>query len=221
MDLQKTIIDEDLWYIDNFLTEDEISIFKTYTDDKNEWYTTMRSPYKNILNKFIGAEMKTDDSGNVTKMITDEKYEVPEWFSIIHERIQSVLPGLYQPHTFLQTFKHVPLNKVEENLSDWLKHLDLNQIDFAMQWHDENVKMAPGLLASFSIYLNDNFKGGLLKFKKNNYVIEPKAGRFVNIPVTPEFEHMVTFVEDSDRHTFYGNSYIDKSYWRYSAPENC
>ena len=61
----------------------------------------------------------------------------------------------------------------------------------------------------------------LYRAPKNNYVIDPKPGRFVNIPVTPEFEHMVEFVEGNDRHTFYGNSYTDKSYWRYSAPENC
>jgi len=46
MKLEKTIVDGDLWYIDNFLTEEEIDLFKPYMYDKNEWYVTMRSPYK-------------------------------------------------------------------------------------------------------------------------------------------------------------------------------
>jgi hypothetical protein len=221
MNLEKTVVDGELWYIDNFLTEEEIALFKEHTDDKNGWYTTMRSPYKNVLNKFIGAKMNMDENGNVSKILTDEPYEVPEWFSVIHERIQSVVPGVYQPHTTLQTFKYVSREDLPGSLATRFDGIDPNEIDFAMQWHDENARMNPGLIVSFSIYLNDNFSGGSLKFKKNNYVIDPKPGRFVNIPVTPEFEHMVEFVEGNDRHTFYGNSYTDKSYWRYSAPENC
>ena len=56
MKLEKTIVDGDLWYIDNFLTEEEIDLFKPYMYDKNEWYVTMRSPYKNVLNKYNEVE---------------------------------------------------------------------------------------------------------------------------------------------------------------------
>ena len=51
MNTEKIVIEKDLWYIENFLTKEELDWFKPYINDKRGWYTTMRSPYKNILNK--------------------------------------------------------------------------------------------------------------------------------------------------------------------------
>jgi hypothetical protein len=66
VNLEKTIIEGDLWYIENFLTQEELDFFKPFMDEPKGWYTTMRSPYKNILNKFITSTIPFDVSDAFT-----------------------------------------------------------------------------------------------------------------------------------------------------------
>jgi len=223
MELVKHVIEGDLWYIDNFLTDEELILLREHAYEPTGWYSTMRSPYKNILNKFIGAEMQLDEKGNATKIPTDEKYELPVWFKAIHERISSVLPGVYQPHTTLQTFKAMTQEEAKANLQEQhKKSFEHKDIDYAYDWHyEKHDEHNSGLVASFSLYINDDFKGGIVEFMHKNYVVEPKTGRLVCIPITKEWEHRVTFVEGKDRHTFYGNSYTGMDQWRFSSPDDC
>ena len=74
--MEKVYLDEDkkVWIIENFLTEEELNWFKRQTDDPNGWYPTMRSPYKNILNKFLNIVPKYDETGNI--IFPDESSEV-------------------------------------------------------------------------------------------------------------------------------------------------
>jgi hypothetical protein len=223
MKLEKTIVDGDLWYIDNFLTEEEIDLFKPYMYDKNEWYVTMRSPYKNVLNKFIGAEVMLDDEKNVTT-IPGPQDKIPEWFYPIFDRIREVLPiGHYPQAATLQTFKGMTQQQAKSLLIPKYqeKYAD-KDIDFAFDWHYERV---PGfndtILRSFSCYLNDDFEGGELEFRHKDYKISPKPGRFVSIPVSGEFEHKVAFVDGKDRHTWYGAIFESEELSMYSEPGNC
>ena len=65
--MEKIYLDEDkkIWIIENFLTQEELEWFKTQTDDELGWYPTMRSPYKNILNKFLNVVPRYDEDGNI------------------------------------------------------------------------------------------------------------------------------------------------------------
>ena len=57
--MEKIYLDEDkkIWIIEDFLSQEELDWFKTQTDDINGWYPTMRSPYGNILNKFLNLSL--------------------------------------------------------------------------------------------------------------------------------------------------------------------
>ena len=223
MKLEKTIVDGDLWYIDNFLTEEEIDLFKPYMYDKNEWYVTMRSPYKNVLNKFIGAEVMLDDEKNVTT-IPGPQDKIPEWFYPIFDRIREVLPfGHYPQSATLQTFKGMTQQQAKSLLISHYqeKYID-KEIDFAFDWHYERrADYNDHIARSFSVYLNDDFKGGELEFKNKSYKINPKPGRFVSIPVGPEFEHKIAFVDGNDRHTWYGAIFDTEDLAMYSEPGSC
>jgi hypothetical protein len=227
----KTIIDGDLWYIDNFLTQEELDFFKPFMDDHEGWYTTMRSPYKNILNKFVefNLEKRPDGSTGVPGPgDLNLNHEILLRPNGLFDRITQVMPPVYKPHAGLQTFKFCTDEEIKRDFdfnkagnyggigNTVSKNEDISKIDYAMNWHyewDENSSIVPEFNRSLSIYLNDDFEGGILEFKNKPYTIKAKAGRLVAIPVTKEFEHRVTKITSGNwRHTLYGAS------WNFEFP---
>ncbi len=173
--MEKIYLDEakKLWTIKNFLTEEELSWFKKETDDLNGWYPTMRSPYRNILNKFLNIVPEYDETGNIvfphenSKVIDLPVFSAPDG---IWDRLESVLPAGYKRHATLQTFKYMTDEEIDKNVNEELIKqygVERSDIDFAMYWHQD-----PGaesnINASFSLYLNEDFEGA--------YVKEPQIG---------------------------------------------
>lgn len=227
--MEKIYLDEDkqVWMIENFLTEEELAWFKTQTDDENGWYPTMRSPYRNILNKFLNIVPKYDDAGNIEFPNEDsEILELPIFVKTggVWDRLESVLPPGYRRHATLQTFKYFTDEQIIEfaNKSQLEEYgVDVSEIDFAMYWHQD-----PGpeqnIICSFSLYLNDDFEGGELEFSNVPIKIKPKAGMLVVIPGGEKYKHRVNKVlGPNSRHTLYGNSYIDPSIVVASTKDDC
>jgi len=229
MNLEKTIVDGDLWYIDNFLTQEELDFFKPYMDNPIGWYTTMRSPYKNILNKFIEFDLPLRPDGSTGVPGPEDinlNHEILIKPNGLFDRITQVVPPIYKPHASLQTFKYCTDEEIARDFdynrignyggvsTNELLNNDPSKIDYAMDWHyewDESSPL-PEFNKSLSIYLNDDFEGGVLEFKNKPYKIEAKAGRLVSIPVTKEFEHRVTKITSGNwRHTLYGASWNSES----------
>lgn len=208
--MEKVYLDEGLWYIENFLTQHELDVLKPFCDSPDAWYTTMRSPYKNILNKFPSTVPEYDEFGNY--MFPTER-SVPVDLGIfdnpggIWERLESVLPQGYARNSGLQTFKYCTDEEIDRN-----RNVDgppVEHIDFAMNWHYEDPGPLGNRSASHSIYLNDDFDGGLVEFKLG-YVIKPKPGMLVNIPIGEKYMHRVTKVlGPNSRHTLYGQCWSD------------
>lgn len=237
MNMEKVYIDENTWFIDNFLTQEELDWFKPWMDDPKDWYTTMRSPYKNILNKFIGNVNKYDENGDLIFPTGDNEFFDLPIFSKeggIWERLHKVLPPHYRQHATLQTFKYMTDNEIQENLTEETRmHLrGFNEngtpsmtehpVDFAMWWHEDTNPNQPTFNMSFSLYLNDDFEGGELVFKDKPITIKPKAGTLVGIPTIPGYTHKVNKVlGPNSRHTLYGNSWNDPQNVPVSTAEDC
>jgi hypothetical protein len=181
--MDKVYLDDDkqVWIIEDFLTKEELDWFKTQTDDLNGWYPTMRSPYANILNKFLNIVPKYDDNGNIVFPNKDSEVINLPVFSDpdgIWDRLDSVLPATYKRHATLQSFKYMTDEEIKEHANDAALQeykVAVEDIDFAMYWHQD-----PGaesnINASFSLYLNDDFEGGELEFGNLPIKIKPKAG---------------------------------------------
>jgi len=228
MNTEKVVIEKDLWYIENFLTKEELDWFKPYINDKRGWYTTMRSPYKNILNKFPMVDIPLDENGNSRLPIEGDKYIQPEFFfgqNGVASRIRDVMPPTCLAHGAIQTFKYCTDEEIDRDLDPKLRsNMNGNVVDFAMPWHSEwdETSPIPPFSLSFSIYLNDDFEGGELDFMYKPYKLKPKAGMMVGVPVTKEFTHKVNKITSGSwRHTLYGNSFNDVNNIPFSTSEEC
>ena len=75
--------------------------------------------------------------------------------------------------------------------------------------------------ASLSVYINDNFDGGVLEFRHKDYVVKPEPGMLVNVPLYKEFEHRVTEVTNGNRHTLYGRCWDSLDNLFQSSRDDC
>lgn len=230
--MEKIYLDEDkqVWIIENFLTDQELDWFKTQTEDTLGWYPTMRSPYKNILNKFLNIVPEYDADGNI--VFPHEKSKVIDLpiFSApggVWDRLDSVLPPGYKRHATLQSFKYMTDAEIKENLNvDTINSYNDNTISddnipFAMYWH-EDPGIEQNIVASFSLYLNDDFEGGELEFADVPIKLKPKAGTLAVIPGGHKYRHRVNKVlGPNSRHTLYGNSFLNPENAPVSTKDDC
>jgi predicted 2-oxoglutarate/Fe(II)-dependent dioxygenase YbiX len=94
----------------------------------------------------------------------------------------------------------------------------------AYSWHYEkghNNRNDASMTAAWSIYVNDDFEGGVLEFKDKSHILKPKPGMLVSIPMTEEWTHRVTPVTKGVRHTLYGTCYLDTNDRDIATNENC
>lgn len=234
--MEKITIEGDLWYIENFLTQEELDFFKPFMDDHDGWYTTMRSPYKNILNKFIENDIPRNEDGSTGVATPDDPRIYHPILSDpggVFDRLLQVMPPIYRPHATLQTFKYCTDEEIARDLNERERNeltmngtipLDVSRVDWAMNWHSEwdESSPVPPFKLSLSLYLNDDFEGGELEFQYKPYKIKPKAGTLVGVPVTKEFTHRVTKITSGNwRHTLYGASWNDPNNIPVSTAEDC
>jgi len=235
---KKEYIEKDLWVIRNFLTNDEIKWLNKEARDPEGWYPTMRSPYgNNIRNKFIGYIPQYGEDGILLpphpKINPQWNQSVRKAFNHIENRLEAVLPKSFAGAGAFQSFFEVPDSEIIKQVG--------HDVDFAMDWHYErddsdsyetqrgivklsenNIKLSESVIsASFNVYINDDFDGGILEFRNKSYSIKPEPGMLVNVPLYKEFEHRVTKVTNGDRHALYGRCWedLDKSYL--SSREDC
>ena len=228
--MKKIYIDKELWYIENFLTKEEIEKIMSRANEKNGWYITSRSP--SIKNRFLGVDVELYPEGTIcprrgidlsgTAIFPDEeKYrtnpisEDKEIFirpGGIFDRLESVLPKQLLRNYTMQSFW--PLSEKEIK----------NGTGGAYEWHYEkghDGENDKGMTAAYSIYINDDYEGGVLEFLNQKYSITPKPGMLISIPMTEEWTHRVTPVTKGIRHTLYGVCYEDVYDREISSGESC
>jgi hypothetical protein len=223
---KKEYIEKDLWVIRNFLSEEEISWLMELANDPADWYETMRSPYGgNTRNKFIGYVAQYDENGVMILPGKDSPHEHTKYNDFeIDGRVASVVPEVFSGCGAFQSFFSIPDEQIIEEMG--------RNVDFAMDFHyeqdDDHTGIPPTasvsdnvMTAAISIYINDDYEGGILEFKNKDYVVKPEAGMLVNIPIYKEFEHRVSKVTSGNRHTLYGKSWADLSKIHASTNDDC
>jgi len=212
--MEKFYIDKDLWVIENFLSQEEIDGLMEYCLDENDWYTTMRSRDSLIMNKYVGRDLDRDESGNIIQPLGHNvQHDVPLFTRPggIFERLTEALPPIYRPHSTIQSYKPVDKNEAKE--------------EFTLDWHfdasEDNGVYNETITGAFVVYINDDFEGGELDFKYKPYVIKPKAGMLINIPVTEEYTHAVRHTYKNIRHVLYGTCFVDITPGKFKVVDKC
>lgn len=238
---KKEYIEKDLWVIRNFLTAEELEFLNKEARDPTGWYPTMRSAYNNNLqNKFIGYIPTYGEDGvlipphpkNEPKF-DNEKTQIVK---IIENKLEAVLPKYFTGAGAFQSLFEVHDNDIRKALG--------HDADYAMGWHyerddsDDEIKqktvvtftdesgrppiiVESKITASFNVYINDDFDGGILEFRNKPYKINPEPGMLINIPLSKEFEHRVTKVTNGNRHTLYGRCWDNLNNAHISSREDC
>lgn len=228
---KKVFIDKKLWYIENFLNEKELEELMRHANEETKWYKTSRSP--SIKNKFIGVKVEVHPQGTIcpTRKIDlsgdaifpdENNLRIEEDLLIfndkngISKKLQMVLPKTLVSQNTLQSFW--PLSEEEKmnpgGAYKWHYEKGMNE-SFNDNWDDS------GMTAAWSVYLNDDFEGGLLEFLNKPYLIKSKPGMLISIPMGKEFTHRVTPVIKGIRHTLYGTCFNDVKNRPISTGENC
>jgi hypothetical protein len=234
---RKEYIEKDLWIIRNFLTEEELSLLVSEAEDPEGWYPTMRSPYgNNIRNKFLGYIPVYGEDGVLIPPHpkNNPEFKTLEYIKNIEDRLEAVLPKYFSGAGALQSEFEVPDEQIILELGHDVEH--------AIGWHYERddmdaediqktvvtfndgrqaIKSEGKITASFNVYINNNFDGGILEFKNKEYKIKPEPGMLINIPLYKEFEHRVTKVTNGDRHTLYGRCWDNLETNHMSSREDC
>jgi hypothetical protein len=232
---RKEYIEKDLWVIRNFLTQEELSWLNQEIDDPQGWYPTMRSPYGgNIRNKFLGSIPKYGEDGILIPPHPNNPsiFVKTPLLHDIQDRLESVLPMYFAGAGALQSFFEVPDDQIISELG--------RNVDYAMDFHyerdnldseefqrtilnnpDKKIVSKGKITASFSVYINDDFDGGLLEFKNKEYSIKPEVGMLINIPLYKEFEHRISKVTNGNRHSLYGRSWDNLDDSHLSTRDDC
>ncbi len=234
---RKEYIEKDLWVIRDFLSESELVWLNKEANDPLGWYDTMRSPYGgNTKNKFLGYIPEYDENGSMLVPHAESKWTYREPINYIEKRIEAVVPKYFGGAGALQSFFEVSDEQI-------FNETGRRDIDYAMPWHYERdasddeeqqttiveksktqgkrVSSQGRISASYNVYINDNFDGGVLEFQNKDYVIKPEVGMLVNIPINKEFMHRVTKVTNGNRHTIYGRSWDIEDGKYFSTNEDC
>ena len=234
---RKEYIEKDLWVIRDFLSDEELEWLNKEANDPVGWYDTMRSPYGgNTKNKFLGYVPEYNEDGAMLIPNDESKWTYREPITFVEKRIESVVPKYFGGAGALQSFFEVSDEQI-------FLETGRKDIDYAMPWHYERddsdsedrqkvivensktqgkrINSEGKISASFNVYINDNFDGGVLEFMYKEYSIKPEVGMLVNIPLYKEFMHRVTKVTNGNRHTIYGRSWdtLDGKYM--STNEDC
>ncbi len=218
-----------LWFIRNFLSQDEIDFLMEKANDPEAWYITQRSPWPGaVRNKFLENVPEYMECGTL-KLPTSESPEAPldifrNEHNGINARCTAVLPEFFSGISTFQSIFSASEEIVKANAPQCI------QDNYTMPWHaeedpgknqGENIEGHPVITASFSLYLNDDFKGGELMFKNfPGTVIKPEPGMLINIPLSREFTHKVAYVSSGVRHSLYGLSWSGRNYIE-STNETC
>ena len=228
---KKEYIEKDLWVIRNFLSQEELEWLNEEANDPEGWYPTMRSPYGgNIRNKFIGyVPVYGEDGILIPPHPKNNPQFVPKpLMKPIEHKLEAVLPKHFAGAGAFQSIFEVPDEQIIAEIgynADYAMgfHYERDETDSEEVQHtvSAGIQAQSLITASFNVYINDNFNGGILEFKNKEYKIKPEPGMLINIPLYKEFEHRVTKVTGGNRHTLYGRCWdsLETSYL--SSREDC
>lgn len=173
---------DNIFTIDNFITEEESKAIIGYLDmlvqmgylDWNQisFYGSLAMGYWPSDNNLLRFGLPAD------------------YFDQLKEKIKKASEECFETE----------LTEVSYHAQKWIEGAFADYHSDNSDEHGNPTAFEKSKYAGF-IYLNDNFDGGLLKFKSLDYPIKPKVGMFAVFDGGKDNMHAVTTVKDGERYT--------------------
>lgn len=200
--MNKVYLDENIFYVDDFISKKDIEYFLTFMkDDEEIHYSIEGTPSQiSIIFKHDGKADKIwkDNYSEKINLFIDESeyFETKNAFSLIKYKTSAVYLdqyGNYEESNWLM----IPHKDEYESCTSCLKNGFLKCIPNCTA---KQTKLTKG----FVIYLTDDFDGGEIEYVNKNITVKPKAGRLVMHPGNEEYSHGVKHFYGGDRIIYSG-----------------
>ena len=182
--MHKIFLENNIFYIEDFLSHDEIDALKKDCLRKDAW----------------GGEGETSDFW-MYKMKYPSSQKAKEVFQNVNNRISLTLND--KNNTVVQT-------KVIQRLVPSLSKISLPEHSDSKGDFETDSHITKGIV----VYINDDYLGGEIEYTKKNIIFKPKAGMMIVHPGTEEYSHRVLQVKESPRYFISVFAYDNDVKWR-------
>lgn len=175
--MQKIYLDDNIFYIENFIAEEEKNILLQEACNKKTW----KDP--KIYDEIWDSKIKIPQTINGKKIL-----------NIVQQRVKDLIDDENNIYIKTLVIQRIISNELEIGMND---HYDSGG-------HSEtDIYITKGCV----IYLNEDFDGGELEYVYKNIKIKPKSKMLVVHPGTKEYTHKVLNVKNGTRYMLSGFAY--------------
>lgn len=165
--MNKVYLDENIFYIEDFINKDAISVLKEEIDNLDSLDKDHEGLYHDVF------------------LLTDRSQSL--WNNIVKN-----LEDLFDnDDEYLHNFPHAPflikyVNK-ESKPSGWAMYPHADNVDYK----DDSGEYENNVLKGIVIYVTDDYQGGEIVYINKDITFKPKAGYLVCHPGSTEYTHGV------------------------------
>lgn len=165
--------------------------------------------------KFLSKSFKGKESDvSRKKGRNNNGYSLPFYYKQNSE-IESINRELDQIaiKSLLQYYKDCPLSRIFSAPTEGLFSLNVFRTydkNDSYEWHIDQGNMK--FIASFLLYLNDDFEGGETMFLNDRLKVKPKKGSVLMFPCGPYFIHKSSRIRSGNKHVIW-NCFRDHPYY--------
>lgn len=187
--MDKVYLDENIFYVDDFMSKEDLEYFLNSIGNENEVDYEMAGTPSQISILFKHDSKSSEIWKNIycDKIVSlidndDEFFDVKNPFALIKYKTEAIYSDEEQKeaHDWLMW----PHKDDYESCTDCLKK---GFTECENECKKAQVKIAKG----FVIYLTENFEGGETVYTNKNITVKPKSGRIIVHPGNEEYLHGV------------------------------
>ena len=184
--MQKIYIDENIFYIEDFLSEESFSSFSKMCVEYDNNFE-----YKEDFFKNRGA-------------FDMDSFPMPESYEKAWSEFTSKMQYLFN-----NDIHHLGKIKALYKFNKYDADSNNGELCFGRHSDDHGYRSErqkgepdqPAIFFGSNYYINDNYEGGEIFYPKKNISIKPKRNSLVCHPGSKEYEHEVTQIFNADKYT--------------------
>lgn len=189
IDFEKHYLEENIFYIENFISDQEINKILSFDYD---WKSNRGDTHDNVL---------------TSTLINNN--QISYFIENVEKRIRSVVDNENQSlKSRLMMTKYIP----KEKFCHPMCGCHGNALGFHYENHPECDYESRWITLGIVLYFNDDYEGGELVFEHKPIKIKPKKGALMVFPASEEYSHAVKEVHGSER-IVYAAFVYGKQYW--------